>query len=223
MTPHRAEPDLLQRSFWAAEDVPSSKGGCPEPEQIWDAAHAQLTADAACQVVEHIAVCGACAADWRLALQGEMEKLERPAVPTVSRPARSRSRKTLLTAAVVLILAGALLTGREVIDRAPPAIEFRSQDEMGIRSLVPEDRPVPRDRVLLRWSPIPSATAYDIEVSTIGLQVLAKAGDLTQPEFLVPPAALQKLGSDRTLVWRVEARIRGGRRIVSPAFMTRIE
>lgn len=223
MTPDRSRIDPLQRSFWAAEAAPSRTGGCPEPELIWDAAHARLAADAACQVVEHIAVCGACAADWRLALRSEMEIPAQPTAPTVPHPSRAWGRKALLAAAAVLILAGALLTGREAFHEPTPATGFRSQEEMEIRALIPEDRPVPKDRTVLRWTPIPAATAYDIEISTIDLKVLVKTGDLTQPEFTVPPAALQQLGPDRTLVWRVEARIRGGRRVVSQAFLTRIE
>ncbi|MEX1364663.1 MAG: hypothetical protein AB1Z98_16165, partial [Nannocystaceae bacterium] len=64
---------------------------------------------------------------------------------------------------------------------------------------------LPREQVHLRWSEVPDADHYQLQVSTAALDPLYRARDLPRPEATVPADALDDVESGSTLVWRVIA------------------
>ena len=180
--------------------------GCPAPERIWDATHGALPPLEAREVVEHIAACSSCAADWRSVREAE---------GAFSGPRHAVRARWILAAAALLAGAVFLVTG----PWRPRSEPVYREEGPAIRSLVPEDAPLPRDHAVLRWtSPGPDAV-FSVEVGRPDLTPVASARDLPDPSYLLPAGALAGIEPGGTIVWRVEARLPDGRRIESPAFL----
>jgi len=208
--------EKLRRAFASLEGGPPEGVKCPEVETIWQAIHCELPSDEAEAVVEHTAVCADCADEWRIAMRSE----------TAARSSRALSQRYgFLAAAAVLmiVIIGGVVAVQQGLFREPAAPEYRETQTAVIRSLVPEDQPLARDRAVLRWTSLAEGARYSINVATQDLTSLASASSLTAPEFVIPQDALEGLAPGTTIVWSVEARLSDGRRVVSTAFINTIE
>jgi hypothetical protein len=214
--------DRLRRAFAADERSRTPGRPCPEPERIWNAIHGHGETEERREVVDHIAECAACAADWRVAM-APAESMAAPEALPVRARAGARSRWPWLVAAAAALLVVTLVAVDRMSGRgdAPPV--YRAGEVASIRSLVDPDETLPRDRALLRWSSAGEEARYSIEIDTLGLEPVSEARGLAQPEYQVPPEDLAGLPPRATLHWRVEARLPDGSRVASPAFLTRIE
>ncbi len=76
---------------------------------------------------------------------------------------------------------------------------------------------------MLRWSPLPGAVSYDVQVSTEDLRALATAKGLTATEYRVPESALAGLPSASRLLWQVDAVRPDGTHENSQTFITQAE
>jgi hypothetical protein len=211
MTGDDPKDDRLREAFasLAANGQPAPP--CPDPDALWRAAHGELAPEVARELVAHTARCPPCAEAWRLAREMEPEV-------AASAPRLARSPWFAMAAAVVVAI-GALLFMRDTSD--PPA-EYRAGDEPVVRSLVAEDRPVPRERFELRWTPGPPGTSYDLRVATPALVTLTEARNLTDSRFVVPATMLAGLPARSSVLWQVEARFPDGRRATSATFTARL-
>jgi hypothetical protein len=117
---------------------------------------------------------------------------------------------------MVLALGGAL--GR----RAPPPV-FRQGEEAALRSLVSEDRPLPRADCVLRWEGGPPGARYTVHVVTEALDAVSSARGLDSAQYRVPAEALQRLPAGARLLWRVEAHAAEGLVRASPTFVARLD
>lgn len=207
--------ERLRAAFAAAEGQPPHDDPCPEPGRIWDAVHATLPPAEARGVVRHVAVCPSCSADWRLAM----------ADPARASTAASVRRPPALawTAAAAAVAALVILGWLGVREPGTGAPAFRDAQAIEIRSLVPEDLALSRDRAVLRWTPAGPGASYRIELSLDDLTPLAVEHALTEPQYEVSPELLERVPPGSLLVWRVEARLAGGEIVVSPAFVHRLE
>lgn len=212
--------EILRQSFAALDETGRAEGGCPDPERIWEAVHANLAPSAARELVGHVAACPSCAADWRIAMRSDRRSAAR-GLP--SRRAVSPARFALLAAAASILLAALLVTATRFGDPAGAMPVYRAGDGSTIESLLPGDLALPRGQALLRWSPLGEDALYSVEVGTLDLVPLASAHDLTESKFLIPPAALKSVADGESIVWQVEASLPDGRRIASDAFVTRVE
>ena len=70
---------------------------------------------------------------------------------------------------------------------------YRQPGSEAIRSLLPENEPVSRADLRLRWSPGPEGTRYDVRVTTESLETVASARSLVEASFVVPESALSSL------------------------------
>ena len=84
-----------------------------------------------------------------------------------------------------------------------------------IESFVPEA--LPRDHVVLRWTPTPGAT-YSVSVTDEQGAALHNARELRQAEYEVPAAAFGGLTPNTRVVWRVGANLPNRSRITSREF-----
>jgi hypothetical protein len=218
MTGASSTGEKLRRSF-AALDGHEHVGECPTAETIWDAVHARLAVDEASGVVDHIAGCPSCAADWRIAMRSDQRVA--PSAVAATSPRHTTLRWTALATAATVILAALLVTVIRYRDAGTPV--YRTGDETRIESLVPEDQVLSRDSAILRWSPVGEDALYSIEVGTLGLVPLASAHDLKETEFTVPREALLSVGAGESIVWQIEASLPDGRHVASEAFISRIE
>ena len=213
------ELDRLQRAFASLEGR-SPGPGCPEPERLWSAARGELPAHVVRPLVLHLVECGACAEGWRLAREVEPRLVPAPAV--AARPVPARPSWTFwgaLAAGMTVALAASVVLHQQP-ERTPG---FREGTRNDIRSLVPESDALPRDRCVLRWSPGPEGTTYNLQVATERLEKISEARGLTSAAYQVPPPVLASLPSGAKLLWRVEAVAPDGARATSATFVARVE
>jgi len=147
----------LRRAFASVEGGPPEGENCPDVETIWQAMHCELTPDEAQAVVEHTAVCGDCADEWRIAMRSE----------TAARSSRTLSQRYGFLAAaaifMIVVVAGVVAV-QQGLFRKPAVPEYRETQTTVIRSLVPEDQPLARDRAVLRWSSPGEETRYSRDI-----------------------------------------------------------
>jgi len=223
----------------APGSVPSSgEAPCPAPERIWDALDGALGPEELREVVDHVAVCPACAEEWRLAaafrdeLSDEAAGAEEsdpsePADLAAARGRRLQVRSWLAAAAVAVLALGVggvwWSTSRPGAPGTTKAPVYRQGTEQTIESLLQEDRPLPRDQAVLRWTPGPDGSTYDVLVSTEDLTAVADATGLTEARYRIPADALEDLPAGTELLWQVEAVTSDGRQLASPTFVARLE
>jgi hypothetical protein len=213
-----AEMERLRAAF-ASRSGQAPGPACPAPERLWSAARGERPPAEVRPLVLHLAECGACAEAWRLAREVDAPAPS-PAAATRPRPAGPAWIRWGALAATVVLAAGAAIALRQ---RSEPAPEFREGMRGGIRSLVPETQSLPRTRCVLRWSPGPDGTTYNLTVATAGLEKVAEARGLTAASYEVPPRALASLPPGARLLWQVEAVAPDGSRATSATFVSRVE
>lgn len=210
----------LRQAFAADSHRAPQPDACPSPESIWEAVRGLLPPAAMRAIVEHLALCPACAEDWRLALAlQEQEAVASPA-PLHAEPSFRRLRTWGLAAAAVLALA---VVGVQWL-RQPAAPVYRESEQKAIQSQLAEGKALPRDRFVLRWTaPVPAGATYGIEVSTEDLQVVASAESLRTTQYQVPAGDLKDLPSGSRLLWKVEADLPEGGHVSSKTFVTAVQ
>jgi hypothetical protein len=228
VTPDTRPPgDLARfREAFAADYAPEPPASpCRSPAWIWEAARGQAPPRDVEAFIDHTTTCSACGDVWRLARSLVRESDERAVAPGGARPAEWLTSFRALATAAALLLAVGFLAYRATQPAAPAApARFReSPAATAVRSLVDERTPLPRARVVLRWTPGPPGSRYDLEVLTEDLRLLTRASAIEVTEYAVPEDSLAALASGSMIVWRVETIAGDGRRTPSPPFLARIE
>ena len=199
----------------------AAAGDCPPPEQLVLSGRGELPPGDEHEVVLHIAGCTACAAAWRIAREvaGEQASTVRPFTKK-KLPARPWVGLAAAAALLVLIVGG----GRLIFDpEETTAPVYREQEDEILRSLLPEDRPMPREECVLRWAPAADGAIYDVLVTNERMDTLARGTGLDDTEFRVPREALEEIDSGARLFWQVSAHLPDGRRIESPTFIVSLQ
>ena len=207
----------LRRAFAAPALAGPEPSTHPSPEKIWEGARGELRGAEAQEIIEHTAVCAACAEDWRLAVALQKpESATNNVVDATERFSAARRLRNWSLAAAAALAIG--VVGVQWMQQQPI---YRDGDQVTIQSLVEEGQALPREQFLLRWSALETQGAtYDVEVSTEDLRVIASADDLTQPQFQVPADALAGLPPGTRLLWKVDADLPDGGSVSSPTFVT---
>jgi hypothetical protein len=212
------------RAAFAAPDPTADTPSCPAPEALWSAVRGELDPQALREVLDHVALCSACAEDWRIAAELNRQQAGASAV-TPGRGLQGRFARWRPLAAAAALAAGLLITvGVWRAEVAPPAPTYREVRHEAIRSLLPAGQALPRQDVLLRWSPVPGAASYDVRVTTEDLfQTVASAKGTTAAELHIPASALTALPPGAKLLWQVDAVRPDGTRETSPTFTTPLQ
>jgi hypothetical protein len=211
----RATDDDLRRALSARAGV--SREGCPAGDVLVSAASGRLEGPERDAVLEHLGRCRDCTEEVQ-ALR-PLEMWSRGASRRLQ-PARTWWTRWPAWAAAALLLLGLPLLVT-LPESGPPVT--REQPGPALRSLLPESSPVPRQSCVLRWSEAGEGARYTVSVLTMDLRPLARAEGLERPEYTVAPAALGAVPPGGPIVWTVEARWSDGRRLASPAFVTRLD
>jgi hypothetical protein len=225
MIPHEEELKRWREAFTAPAGIAADPATCPAPEKIWAAVRSELPADEIRAIVEHTAVCAACAEDWRLAVDFDRESstaaTARPLAPVV----RGRFGNWRPVAAIVAMAAAlAIVVGiRTDLNRPVQEPTYREAQRTTVESLVPRSHPLPRRDAVLRWTPVSGAVAYDLTVSTENLKVITDVQGLRASAYRIPENSLAGLPPGAKILWRVEAVLRDGSRDSSPTFTTPLQ
>jgi hypothetical protein len=214
------------RAAFAAPDPAADPPGCPAPEILWAAVRGELAPQPLRELLDHVALCAACAEDWRLAVEvNRQQAAESATVPGRVLPGRFGRWRPLAAAAA---LAAALLVSvtvwrAEVPHQAPPIFR-EARHHASLHSLLPAGQALSRQDAVLRWTPEAGATSYDVRVSTEDvLQTVATAKGATATELRIPASALASLPPGTKLLWQVDALLPDGRRESSPTFTTPLQ
>jgi hypothetical protein len=214
--------EMIRSALGEAVEIVGSGNDCPPPERLVRSGRGELEPREEQEVVLHLAGCTACAAAWRIAREvaGKRAATIRPFArrkPRVSRPWIGLAAAAAL---LVVVIGGGILVFSPERTTAPV---YREQQEEILRSLVPEDRPLPREECVLRWAPAADGATYDVLVTDERMRTLARGNGIDLPEFRVPEEALKELRPGTRLYWQVSAHLPDGRRLESPTFIVSLE
>jgi hypothetical protein len=213
----------LRAAFAASPEDAANCESCPLPETILSAVQGDLPPGELREVVEHTCLCAACAEDWRLAAEVDRQSTASQTTMAPARvgkviPGRFGQWRPLVAAAALaaglLIAVGVYRTG----GLGPQEPTYREAPGTTVSSLLAEGQALPRQEAVLRWSPVPGASSYDVRVSTEDLQVVDTAQGQTTTEHRIPASALSRLPAGTKLLWQVEAVFPDGTRQSSPTF-----
>lgn len=225
-----SEPDSeltrLRERFRAAAGEAERPADCPAAERLWDALHHRLSSGECRSIIDHTARCPACAEAWRLArdISSTAATAQVEAERTGLGPVHGvgwRRWVPLAAAAALVVVVGMMLRHGHVRDDHPP--QYRTGDEIAIRSLLPQGIPLARSACQLRWSAGPEGSRYTVEVANADLEVIVRSRGLESTEFTVPFDRLAGLPPGAELLWRVEAILPDGRTITTPTFIALLE
>ncbi|RKH49423.1 hypothetical protein D7Y23_16810 [Corallococcus sp. AB050B] len=226
------------RTALREDDAP---GEPVDADLVWRAVRQELPAEERRAVIERVAADPAWAQAWRLAKamsqaaaeaeRGAPEvKAEVPAarvevpakvVPLTARRSWQGRQAMAAMAATVVVLVGAVVVVRQQQAQVDPT-RIRGGTAEVIASRVPEATALPRERFELRWSGVPQAVSWSVQVSSEDLKVFHRAERLESREYTVPADVLAELPSGARVLWQVEARLPDGSVQRGSTFVNRV-
>jgi len=217
----RNEP--LRRALAELSEIQGSGDACPDAAAIWDSAAEQLPAEENAAVIRHIGECSACGVAWELAR--DLSSIEERPIEARPDAVRSASTRWMPLAAAALIVvavsAALLLIPRGVEPPSQPG--YRDVATQWLVSELPEESPLPRDALALRWAAGPAGTTYDVRVTSESLEPLAQAWHLGEPELRIDPSDVAGVEPGRQILWRVTAHLASGEKVLSNTFINTVE
>ena len=190
-----------------------------EVDRIWRAAAGDLDADSRRDLVDRMAASPAAAEAWRVAQV--MRDVQGYGAPAVT-PARHSWSPAWIGLAAALTLTVGLGLFQLNRSSAPAADVYREQSVTSIESLVPADAVLARDAFVLKWSPGPAGSRYQVRVTTDDLRVLTTVADVNTPEVTIPPAALESVAAGSRVLWQVVTPLPSGQPVSSRTFVVRV-
>jgi len=221
MSSDRFTDERLKEAFGQMDGIAERGAGCPSVERLVLSTRGELPASENKEVYLHITRCPACAAAWR-AVRELSADAGIVTAPIAKRPILRHGWARLAAAAVFLI---AVIGGAYIIlypDRETAPV-YRTQRDSWLQSALEKEQALPRESFMLRWTPGPEGTYYDLVVLNERLEPLTERNGLAGPEYRVPSDVLAEIPSGSRILWQVFARVPDGQRIESETFITEIE
>ncbi|NOK36397.1 hypothetical protein HMI49_24630 [Corallococcus exercitus] len=210
-----------------------------DADRVWLAVTNALPAEERREVVERVAADPAWARAWRLAkamsqAAAEAERAstgvgaEVPAkvVPLAAR--REQARRVwqgrpawAAMAAMLVVLVGTVVVLRQQQAGEDPE-RIRGGAAEAITSGVPEATALAREQFVIRWSGVPQAVSWSVQVSSEDLKLFHRAERLETREYTVPADVLRELPAGARVLWQVEARLPDGSVQRSSTFVNRL-
>lgn len=201
------------------------------PERIWAAIHHELPSDECAAIVDRLHRDPALALEWRLALELKQQSAATHAEPVaVTKPANSprywyTAAFALAAAAVIVLIV--LPRGEPVDGQLDPGFDTQAplrevESDTAIRSEL-STTTLPASAFELRWTAVPGAVRYELQVTTRALDPVYADTQLSDNHVLVPSSALADLPGSTELIWRVTAVMSDGRRQSSAAMSVTLQ
>lgn len=202
---------------------------CPRNEAIWAAVNQESGATAIGAIAEHMALCGACAEAWRIAValhesvdetfpensSGLWQWLFRliPPIPAWA-PA--------LAGGLVIVL-GIIVWEREPAVPSPnPDTQqvMRGANSVVIDAVTPDGVALSTDQLTLEWrvNEASKVIGYDVVMLDASLALIASASSLKKGEWIVSKELLDGLVEGDLIYWQVTAHLSDGREIKSKTY-----
>jgi hypothetical protein len=215
MTYRPAGTDRLRDAFLRDTDIAGDGRDCPSAERIRRSATGGASRDEDRLLIAHLAECGVCAANWRIAREmlGAEEDVAAPPAPALRRYGPALALAASLTLAVGL---GFLIAPDALRDEAV----YRVAGADWLEPLPGDGATLPRDAFDLRWGAGPLGSTYDVRATTEQLDLVAEGLRLDRPRFHVPAEALDPLPDGARVAWQVTAHLPDGGRVESESFFS---
>lgn len=211
----------LRRSLMETAST-DRESGAVDPQRIWQAVDGKLSPEEVAGIVDDVTASPEAVEAWELARELHSQVSQADCAKNVVRHPRA-FRLTwaagLAAAAVVVIGVGVPLmrqsttTGMEV---------YRGHEDTIGKSLLTDGEALPRSQFLLRWSPGPEGTTYDIVVTNEKLDPLLRSTGLEDPELLVPELSLKPVRGGGTVLWQVKVLLPDGAGHRSATYFQRV-
>ncbi|RKH36788.1 hypothetical protein [Corallococcus sicarius] len=225
----------VERLRTALRDDDAAQGTPVDADLVWRAVTQDLPAEERRAVIERVAADPAWAQAWRLAkaMSQAASQAEAPAKVVSLKDRREQGQREQgrrfwqgrpawgAMAATLVVLVGAVVVVRQQQVDDPERI--RGGAAGAITSGVPEATALPRDRFVLRWSGVPEATHWSVQVSSEDLKLFHRAERLEQREYTVPASVLAELPAGTRVLWQVEARLPDGSVRRGSTFVNRLQ
>lgn len=205
--------ELLQQAWLADTQRHADGRHCPSDETIYEAATGTANTAQRRRVVEHIAICGACAQSWRLA--AELERAQPNVTRAEHRFRRARQPVNLALAAAAAIFAavGIVWLLPQFDPGTPPpgnsTVLRGAEEEMF--TLEGPDVFQPGDGIALSWQALEGAEEYHLNVFSEQLETLFTQ-TVETARLVLPGDALDAAADGDTVYWFVQADMRDGSR-----------
>lgn len=227
MTIEPRQIEALQQAFTS---IPAGDRceDCPEPEDLWAAVKLELPAKERRRIVQHAAVCAACAEDWRVTWKLSQEQqwsedLDPSNGEVIPGPWTRFQDAWPQVAAAALVLLAVGVGG--LVFRHTPESRFRGESETSTQQaegVTPDGAVLPRDEFVLRW-PATEGAEYELLVMTEDGDKLETESGLRDPEFRVRPEVLRDLPSGSIVVWQFQVADPVKGKSLSPSFTVYVE
>ena len=226
----------VERLRTALRDDDAAAGTPVDADLVWRAVTQDLPAEERRAVIERVAADPAWAQAWRLAkaMSQAASQAEAPAKVVSLKDRREQGQREQgrrfwqgrpawgAMAATLVVLVGAVVVVRQQQQVDDPE-RIRGGAAGAITSEVPEATALPRDRFVLRWSGVPEATHWSVQVSSEDLKLFHRAERLAQREYTVPASVLAELPAGTRVLWQVEARLPDGGIRRGSTFVNRLQ
>jgi hypothetical protein len=181
-----------------------------DSERLFSALHGDVSPEERRDIVDELIRNPRAAAAWRIARELAPEEGDR------SRSAW-RQWAWLPIAATLVLLAGAAWQFAPWRAEVPV---YRSAEPRAIAPVLPADGRLSRTDPVLRWTAIEGAR-YRVRVLTSSLEPLAEA-ELDVPEYRLSLDVVRGIPPGGSILWQVDARVRGSSGVTSPTFSTQV-
>ena len=210
VTPGIADDRL--RSAWAALGAGPAREPCPEPGVLFDGAAGLLPPADRDALIDHLAVCGTCSAEWRMATQ--LQPVQSAKV--ILGPARWWAAGGGIAA-----LAALLLFVLQPMPRAPDP--WRAVDDSHeLATSLSNGSVLPRSAFTLSWTGGAPDDRFIVHLSGVDLDPIYASEPTAERTWTAPPEALAELPDGAALYWQVEVLAADGSRARSATFAVRL-
>lgn len=167
---------------------PASRTGCPSPEALASVAYSPSGDAHQLQLLEHVATCASCRRDF------DLLRTAHAAAPLANRATIPRWIPALAAAALIVVVSVVVFRDSDTV--------VRGGDSAGTGVVLLAPTPA-TDGVTLRWSAVPQAASYRVEVTD-------GDGNVAFSTETADTVAIATTLRGATLRWGVEARLLDG-------------
>jgi len=212
MSQHPSNESLEQA--WRADYEPYADGQeCPSDAEIFEAVTQGVDIEHRRSIVEHTAICGACAQSWRIA--AEIERA-RPGIIQADDQFQARWRRpvpwAVAAAAVSIMAIGVVWMLPQIDPGTPPPGDvsvLRGNDVEGFGINAPDEVTISGEPPVLSWQAVDNAREYHVRIVDDELNPVYAATVETN-RLKLPTEALYDSDDGQTIYWYVLAMLTDG-------------
>ena len=206
-----------------------SRKKCPPPETLLKYSRRKFSKGKRTKITDHIGRCTFCALEFKFIqeiLTQEQSLNLKFAENLAPKDIKTRTGAMFkamnfiqINRRIVIMLATSLLLITSAVVfflRLSVNRDYRGDQSLHIKPISPIEKQYPLSKLHFRWSEIPSADYYMLEIYNDELYLIWKSGKLLSNSFIPSPEQLAHFEPNITYFWMVKASFPDGKKIESP-------